>query len=1227
MVNILQKQNDLLARNLMHLGEYVGKNPGIVCALSIFFVMVCCVGWINFTFESDIDDLWLPMGSTVQSDSDRQQSINKREEAWGSARFEPGASYTMERANRFTIEMADGSDILTKAALLKLLSIWEASSKDMACDTFKTSILGYFTNAGAVDDAVLAPAQHECPGCHGNDCDTVEDDDGDYYGYNDGSDGGGVEDSGVRIKAVVDSMSDAEVNAKLLSLLQTYTITEDQLLTPWAQVKTRRFNEDVIGGTTCGAGVECTDDAPATGAKVLRVYLEWFSEKAHTRIMAEDDSVFIVTSEFENTLGSELDKSISAGYLPNSIGYSLLSIWAMISIGGVHKVKGMSLVGLGCICTVLLSTAAGFGLCLAFGIKFTPITPVLPIMLLGIGVDDAYVLIGAYKDTPKHLPVPERIKFTLVNGGLAITMTSLTDVAAFAAGAFAKVGAIQSFCTMAAVAIAIDYFLQITLFLAFLTWDRQREEANKLVWCCCMTAGPGDSCCGDEDNDNNNDSDDDDDDDGATVKGSNSKTEANVFQTFLREKWAPLVLHPISKVVILIVFTGLCGMFGYFATLVPVAQEFREITPTGSYAVAAEKTSATYFPGREGELVQIWMGQTTNSWNTIETQDAILSVLDTVEESGTVATDWAGRGTQCWIREYVHTWLPANTAGAGVNCASSVAAGRTSKFSNCLLEFRVASEEAYAGVNNKDGTFPIFFAENVSSLIPWHIDFLYSASTAAVGCPEDMNCPTGGTLSSSRCWARFPRTYTQLEKLDWARKMELMRAVVKESSGDLSAFAFSNSFFNLERFIGFLPTTKLNVVSAFVACMVVCLFFLMSPALVAIIGLMVVCIDVWLFGLMTLWNVNLNESSVVCVVMACGFAVDFCAHVGHSFKYSVGTGDERATHAIAHAGRAIANAGFTTLLATTCLIAGGAIFITFAKMFAGIIVFGLMHALILLPVILSYSTCIIPSAPEEQGAFNIPSQQSLGFRRYFAAFVGLVGVALAGVVIGMPWVQYSGSIIDRDFTTGAATTYEWRSTFYWNEFKAEFAECPSKGCDSIQELPFIDYANATGYVMDQPIYGDLVKASKSMAVPIYLVAIVVGFASVIVTVLAQTSAQFAIAAGLSMFAAFLSFLAAGLYQNTFSDYLNIDVVFSELVTESDAVGDRHSGFIALFGSLACFLFVAANNLTARAEEGAIRVGDADGDGDGEGMDFGAGGDGGIRAVEVGDNKAVKVTGV
>lgn len=81
--------------------------------------------------------------------------------------------------------------------------------------------------------------------------------------------------------------------------------------------------------------------------------------------------------------GTELGKSINGGYVPNAIGYTLMLTWLTLSIGGLHKVKGMPLVGLGCIATVLLSTAAGFGLCLGFGVKFNPIVPVLPIMLLG----------------------------------------------------------------------------------------------------------------------------------------------------------------------------------------------------------------------------------------------------------------------------------------------------------------------------------------------------------------------------------------------------------------------------------------------------------------------------------------------------------------------------------------------------------------------------------------------------------------------------------------------------------------------------------------------------------------------------------------------------------------------------------------------------------------------------------------------------------------------------
>jgi predicted RND superfamily exporter protein len=69
--------------------------------------------------------------------------------------------------------------------------------------------------------------------------------------------------------------------------------------------------------------------------------------------------------------------------------------------------------------------------------------------------------------------------------------------------------------------------------------------------------------------------------------------------------------------------------------------------------------------------------------------------------------------------------------------------------------------------------------------------------------------------------------------------------------------------------------------------------------------------------------------------MACGFGVDFCAHIGYSFRNSAGSGDERAAHAIVHSGRAIINAGFTTLISCAAMFAGGPIFTTFAKMFLG----------------------------------------------------------------------------------------------------------------------------------------------------------------------------------------------------------------------------------------------------------------------------------------------------
>ena len=57
----------------------------------------------------------------------------------------------------------------------------------------------------------------------------------------------------------------------------------------------------------------------------------------------------------------------------------------------------VSLCGVG---TVLLSTFAAYGLCMAFGVPFTQLQQILPFILVGIGVDDMFIINQSLKVRP-----------------------------------------------------------------------------------------------------------------------------------------------------------------------------------------------------------------------------------------------------------------------------------------------------------------------------------------------------------------------------------------------------------------------------------------------------------------------------------------------------------------------------------------------------------------------------------------------------------------------------------------------------------------------------------------------------------------------------------------------------------------------------------------------------------------------------------------------------------
>ena len=77
-------------------------------------------------------------------------------------------------------------------------------------------------------------------------------------------------------------------------------------------------------------------------------------------------------------------------------------------------------------------------------------------------------------------------------------------------------------------------------------------------------------------------------------------------------------------------------------------------------------------------------------------------------------------------------------------------------------------------------------------------------------------------------------------------------------------------------------------------------------------------------------------------------------HICHAFLTVSGTRKERAKAAILDMGLAVLNGGFSTLIAFLLLAGSDShVFSVFFRIFLLVIIFGLFHGLVLLPVVLS----------------------------------------------------------------------------------------------------------------------------------------------------------------------------------------------------------------------------------------------------------------------------------
>ena len=148
-----------------------------------------------------------------------------------------------------------------------------------------------------------------------------------------------------------------------------------------------------------------------------------------------------------------------------------------------------------------------------------------------------------------------------------------------------------------------------------------------------------------------------------------------------------------------------------------------------------------------------------------------------------------------------------------------------------------------------------------------------------------------------------------------------------------------------------------NVGSSLVAVLVMVAVILLHPVVAFLVFACIASVILNLFGLMYIWGVNIDSVVTINLILALGFAVDYSAHIGHSFLYAQtsGTSRQRTLHALEEIGGSVLNGAISTFLAVLVLaFSGSYVFRVFFKMFFGIVLFGVLNGLVLLPVLLAY---------------------------------------------------------------------------------------------------------------------------------------------------------------------------------------------------------------------------------------------------------------------------------
>ncbi|XP_072244392.1 NPC1-like intracellular cholesterol transporter 1 [Leuresthes tenuis] len=685
------------------------------------------------------------------------------------------------------------------------------------------------------------------------------------------------------------------------------------------------------------------------GNPKFKVALQWETEflKIVQDYQKNPSSNFTFAYMAERSLEDEINRTTAEDIPIFMISYAVIFVYIAVALGEYSSwkrilVDSKFLVGLGGILVVGCSVLSSMGFYSWIGFPSSlVILQVVPFLVLAVGADNIFIFVLEYQRDVRKLGETREEQIGRVLGHVAPSMLlcSLSESVCFFLGALSTMPAVKSFALYAALAVLMDFVLQMTAFVALLSLDARRQDSNRCELLCCVTV---------------------------STERPNKPNEGFLLP-FMRKYYAPVLLKRYSRIIVMVVFIFMFCASIFLMLNVKVGLDQELAMPQGSYMLDYFKYLYKYF---EVGVPVYFVTKRGFNFTTVDGMNAVCSSVGCDQFSMTQKIQYATNYPELsylaipansWVDDFID-WL-----NPGSKCCRIYTLGpNTGDFCPANISSLLCGRKCMKAFPN--GVIRPT-TEEFNRFLP---DFL--------GNRPDLQCSKGGLgaydtavvrddsgeIIATRFMAyHIPLTNSQ----EFTAALQKSRALAHDitmgmrkipgTSPDFEVFPYTVTNVFYEQYLTIVPEGLFNISMCLLPTFVVCCLLLgldLRSGLLNLLTIIMIVVDT--VGVMTLWSIDYNAVSLINLVTAVGISVEFVSHMTRSFALSTKlTHVERAMEATANMGSAVfAGVAMTNLPGILVLAFAKAqlIQIFFFRLNLVITLLGMAHGLIFLPVLLSY---------------------------------------------------------------------------------------------------------------------------------------------------------------------------------------------------------------------------------------------------------------------------------